>query len=73
MSSTEKNNFLKYFILTERQRSKQRDKVIHHSQLKIGKAHAKHRLCGRFHGQLGKYMYKMDPAQKITRPITDHV
>lgn len=69
MSITEENNF----ILTEKQRSIQCDKAIHHSQLKIGKAHANHGLCGRFHGQLGKYMYKMDPAQKITKPITDHV
>lgn len=73
MSITEGNNFLKYFILAEKQRSTQHDKAIYHSQLKIGKAHAKHGLCGRFHGQLGKYMYKMDPAQKITKPITDHV
>lgn len=73
MSITEGNNFLKYFILAEKQRSTQHDKAICHSQLKIGKAHAKHGLCGRFHGQLGKYMYKMDPAQKITKPITDHV
>lgn len=73
MSITEGNNFLKYFILTEKQRSTQHDKAIHHSQLQIGKAHAKHGLRRRFHGQLGKYMYKTDPAQKITEPITDHV
>jgi hypothetical protein len=65
--------FLSIFIPTEKQRSTQHDKAIYHSQFKIGKAHAKHRLCGRFHGQLGKYMYKADPAQKITKPITDHV
>lgn len=73
MSITEETNFLKHLILAERQGSKQHDKAIYHSQLKIGKAHAKHRLWGRFHGQLGKYMYKMDPTTKITKPITDHV
>lgn len=73
MSNIEKKIFEKYFVLTERQRSKRHDKAIHHSQLKIGTAQAKHGLCGRFHGQLGKYMYQMNPARKITRPITDHV
>lgn len=73
MLITEENIYFKVLYSTERQRSKQRDKAIHHSQLKIGKAHAKHRFCGRFHGQLGKYTYKVDPALKIMKPITDHV
>lgn len=73
MLITKENIYFKVFYSTERQRGSQRDKAIHHSQLQTGKAHAKHRFCGRFHGQLGKYMYKVVSAPKIMKPITDHV
>lgn len=40
--SSPRKTFFKAFASTEGQRSKRRDKAIHHSQLKIGHAHARH-------------------------------
>lgn len=73
MLITEENIYFKVFYSTERQKGKQRDKAIHHHQLKIGKAHAKHKFCGKFHGKLGKYTCKVTSAPKIMKPITGHV
>lgn len=70
MLLTEENICFKYFTLQRDREESSMIKSFIIVSLKLAKLMPI--FCGRFHGQLGKYTYKMDPAPKITKPITDY-